>query len=314
MPDIPKNRLISIVGPTAVGKTQVAVQIASWLGTEIISADSRQFYKELTIGTAKPDKTQLTTIKHHFIDSRSIHDEYNVGAFEKEAVSLLNKLFQHQNDVLLVGGSGLFCKAIWEGLDTIPGIKEETRKELNEVLRRQGLSSLQQELEAKDPSYFARVDLHNPQRIIRALEVIRETGKPFSSFHNSKKKNRAFENLKIGLELPREELYFNIDHRMDQMISQGLFEEAKLFYPYRHLNALQTVGYSEIFGYLAGKYDKEEAIRLLKRNSRRYAKRQLTWFKRDPEIHWYHPRKLEEMKALIESWGNSYAKYLDKPH
>lgn len=282
-----KPRLISIVGPTAVGKTAKAIELAEILGTEILSADSRQFYREMTIGTAKPSADELARVKHHFIDTHTVTDFYSAGAFERDAVDLLAQLFETHDTVVITGGSGLYLKAVWQGFDEMPEVEEGVRDQLNEEYATAGLEPLLAELKAADPLYYEQVDRHNHQRVIRALEVIRSTGMPFSGFRqNQPTVERPFTNVKIGLEMEREQLYTRIDQRMDAMIAAGLFEEAERLYPHRHMNALQTVGYKEIFDYLEGKYDKAEAIRLLKRNSRRYAKRQLTWFKADAEIIW----------------------------
>ncbi len=280
--------LITIVGPTAVGKTAKAIELAQALNSEIISADSRQFYQEMKIGTAKPSPEELQKVRHHFVDSHSIHDFYSAGDFERDTLALLNGLFKTNSKVIMVGGSGMYVKAVCEGFDEMPEIDTAVREELNKDFLENGLDELLVELRSSDPEFYEVVDKNNHQRVIRALEVIRSTNQPFSSFRNNKpSKSRPFKNVKIGLDLPREELYHRIDHRMDQMIIDGLFEEAEALYEHKTLNALQTVGYKEIFGFMDGEYDKEEAIRLLKRNSRRYAKRQLTWFKADPEIRWF---------------------------
>lgn len=292
--------LVSVVGPTAVGKTKFAIQLAREFNTEIISADSRQFYKEMEIGTAKPDSTELAEAKHHFINSHSITNYYNVGQFERDALILLDQLFEVHDVVIMVGGSGLFFKAIWEGFDEMPEVDLELRTVLNEQLEKEGLESLLEELKSKDPKYYEEVDRQNHQRVIRALEVIRSSGKPFSDYRKGyQAKERPFTNLKIGLEMDRPVLFDRINLRMDLMIEQGLFEEAERLIEYRTHNALQTVGYSEIYGYLDGGYDREEAIRLLKRNSRRYAKRQMTWFKRDEQIEWMQPNDLNKAIRLI---------------
>lgn len=279
--------LIVIVGPTAVGKTDFSLKLAKKFDTEIISADSRQFFKETEIGTAKPTHEERQQVRHHFVDSLSITDPYDVGDFEKDALILLQKLFKSVDVVVMTGGSGLYVKAVCEGLDEMPDVDPDIRMNLNSLYEAAGIQVLQDRLLQVDPEYYAKVDLHNPQRLIRALEVWEATGRPFSSFRIKQTKKRPFEIIKIGLERDREKLYERIDERMDLMIAQGLFEEARQLYDQRELNALQTVGYTEIFGYLEGKYDKEEAVRLLKRNSRRYAKRQLTWFKKDSEIKWF---------------------------
>jgi len=296
------KRLVSIVGPTAVGKTKLAIALADKLGTEIISADSRQFYREMTIGTAKPTLFELDQAKHHFIDTHSVEQYYSAGEFEREALATLDDLFKMHQNVISVGGSGLYLKALWQGLDDMPEIEEGIREQLNAEFQQTGLEPLLAELQEKDSSYFDQVDRHNHQRVIRALEVIRSTGEPFSSFRqNQPKEPRSFVNVKIGLEMERDKLYARIDARMDAMIAAGLFEEAERLYPFRKMNALQTVGYKEIFDLFDGKYDREEAVRLLKRNSRRYAKRQLTWFKADPEIKWFDAESpVEEILVSLQ--------------
>lgn len=226
-------------------------------------------------------------------------DNYDVGKFEKEALALLDGLFTSHEMIILTGGSGLYIDAISNGFDDIPSVGESIRAELNFVFKREGITVLQEKLKLLDPIYYARVDVKNPQRLIRALEVTIGTGKPFSSFRKRRKAERPFKIIKVGLEREREELYARIDLRMDQMIAEGLFEEAKNLYPMRQYNALQTVGYKEVFGYLEGKYDKKEAIRLLKRNSRRYAKRQMTWFRRDEDFHWFHPSEVQEIMDFV---------------
>ncbi|MFY0607734.1 MAG: tRNA (adenosine(37)-N6)-dimethylallyltransferase MiaA [Cyclobacteriaceae bacterium] len=297
--------LVSVVGPTAVGKTKLAIEIAQHFNTEIISADSRQFYRELEIGTAKPDESELIAAKHHLINNLSITEFFTVGDFEREVLALLFKLFKKHKVVVMVGGSGLFCKAIWEGLDEMPRIKEGMREELNDQFEKEGLGGLLKELKEKDPTFYDIVDRNNPQRVIRALEVIRSSGQPFSELRKGEKTSREFINLKIGLNMERADLFERINSRMDQMISKGLFEEAESLTGCKSHNALQTVGYSEIFKYLDGEYDREEAVRLLKRNSRRYAKRQLTWFQKDEEIAWYQPNDLDQIIRLIESQLNT---------
>ena len=291
-----QNYLILIVGPTAVGKTDLCINLAKKFNTEIISCDSRQFYREMNLGTAKPTKQELEQVPHHFINSLSIEDSYDVKMFEKDAIALLEELFKNHHLVIMTGGSGLFADAVVDGLDEMPALDPSIREGVIQDYEAKGLEFLQEEVKRNDPEYFEKVDQNNPQRLMRALEIFRGTGKPFSSFRVKSKKERPFKTLKIGLERDREELYSRIDFRMDQMIEAGLFDEADALFGKRHLNALQTVGYSEIFGFMEGKYDKEEAIRLLKRNSRRYAKRQLTWFRRDPEITWFHPQ--EESKII----------------
>lgn len=278
-----------VAGPTAVGKTDLAIQLALEFQTEIISADSRQFFKETTIGTAKPSPAELAKVRHHFIDSHSIHNAYDVKQYEQDVLALLDRLFEVYSVVILTGGSGLYIDAICKGFDEIPDVPQSTRESIINQYEQLGITWLQQEVDRLDPEYFAIVDQKNPQRLMRALEVCLSTGKPYSSFRRSKSVERPFRIIKIALERDREELYQRIDQRMDHMIEEGLLEEAQSLYPLKYLNALQTVGYSEIFRFLDGEYDWDEAVRLLKRNSRRYAKRQLTWFRRDQEYQWFHP-------------------------
>jgi tRNA dimethylallyltransferase len=291
--------LITVVGPTAVGKTSLCLKIAKKFDTEIISADSRQFYRETNLGTAKPSIQELEEVKHHYIGHKSVFDTYDVKAFERDALSLLEGFYKEKDLAILTGGSGLFIDAICNGMDEIPDVDPELRQKLIGSYQENGIVFLQKELQLYDPVYFSEVDLNNPQRLMRALEVCMGTGKPYSSFRKKSKIQRPFQVIKIGLKREREELYGRIEQRMDAMIAQGLFEEAASLFEYRHLNALHTVGYTEIFGYLEGKYDKDEAIRLLKRNSRRYAKRQMTWFKRDADMTWFHPEQESEIITFI---------------
>lgn len=296
-----KKILVSVVGPTAVGKTAMAIRLAQHFDTEVVSADSRQFYQEMNIGTAKPDAHELAAAKHHFINSHSIREHYTAGMYERDALALLGQLFEAHKVVVAVGGSGLFFKAIWEGFDDMPEVDLAIRHQLNEQFEQKGLAPLLQELLENDPQYYAQVDRQNHQRVIRALEVVRATGQPFSDFRKGKNNTvRPFTNIKIGLNMERDQLFERINHRMDLMISAGLFEEAEALEMYKDHNALQTVGYTEIFGYLEGRYDREEAIRLLKRNSRRYAKRQLTWFQKDEEVNWYKPDQVEDLIQLVQ--------------
>jgi len=290
-----------IAGPTAVGKTEICLRLAKKFRTEIISSDSRQFYKETNVGTAKPTNLELEQIQHHLINSLSIFDEYDVRKFETDALSLLDKLFEQHEVVIMTGGSGLYLDAICYGFDEIPDVDPAIRKELILDFEKTGIQNLQSRLEKLDPDYFGQVDVHNPQRLMRALEVCIGTGKTFSSFRKKKKSIRPFNCLLIGLDRDREELYQRIDQRMDVMIAGGIFEEAEQLFSSRHLNALQTVGYSEIFRFLEGKYDKQEAVRLLKRNSRRYAKRQITWFKKYAEMTWFHPSDIEGIITFIQN-------------
>lgn len=297
-----QNHLVVVVGPTAVGKTDLCVQLAKHYQTEIISADSRQFFREMRIGTAKPTPEEQQGVPHHFVDSHSITSEYNAGAFEQDVLALLGKLFRQHNMVIMTGGSGLYVRAVLEGMDEMPDADPAVREELTRQYEEDGLQPLLDKLQELDPIYFAQVDKANPQRVIRAIEVCLSSGMPYSSFRKSDKQERPFNIIKIGLNRDRTELYQRIDHRMDLMLQQGLLEEAKALYPYRAHNALQTVGYKEIFDYLEGKYGWEEAVRLLKRNSRRYAKRQLTWFKKSPEEYaWFEPQQWQEIVSYIDS-------------
>ncbi len=298
--DFSRKTLVVIVGPTAVGKTAVAISVAKHFHTEIISADSRQIYKELTIGTAKPTEVELNQVPHHFIDSHSIHEDYDAAQFGEEALNLICKLFELHDYLVVCGGSGLYIKALLEGFDDIPEVPDEIRDQLIEEFEDKGLLWLQNKMRELDTDHFQKIDQKNPVRLMRALEVKIATGRSIADFQISVKKQHPFKIVKVGLELDRLTLYKRIDERMDSMIASGIFEEAQKLYPHKNRNALQTVGYREIFEYLDGKYDKEEAVRLLKRNSRRYAKRQLTWFKRDEEIVWLRPDQLNELLNLIQ--------------
>ncbi|KEO72370.1 tRNA (adenosine(37)-N6)-dimethylallyltransferase MiaA [Anditalea andensis] len=293
------NFLIVIAGPTAVGKTDLCIKLAKKFNTSILSSDSRQFFKEMNIGTAKPTVSELMEAKHYFIDHLSIHDPYDVRIFEKETLQLLENLFKNHKCVIMTGGSGLYIDAVCQGFDEMPDIDPLIREELNRLYRTSGIESLQRLLSEVDPEYFETVDKNNPHRLIRALEVFRGTGKPFSSFREKKRVDRPFKIIKIALYRDRAELYARIDMRMDQMIAQGLFEEARELFAFKDLNALQTVGYKEIFDFIEGRYDLEEAIRLLKRNSRRYAKRQMTWFRRDESYVWFHPSQNDQIIGFI---------------
>lgn len=295
--DFSGKKLIVIVGPTAVGKTALAIRVAKEFHTEIISADSRQIYRELTIGTAKPTEAELKEIPHHFINSHSISQDYDAARFGEEALLKIYSLFETHEYVVVCGGSGLYIKALLEGFDDIPEVPDAIRDLLIEEFEAKGLLWLQNKMRELDPEHFKTIDQKNPMRLMRALEVKMATGKSIASFQKKVTKNLPFSVVKIGLELERTKLYERIDKRMDEMIAAGLFEEAKQLYPFKDKNALQTVGYQEIVDFMDGKYDREEAIRLLKRNSRRYAKRQLTWFKRDEQINWFKP---EDSVRILE--------------
>lgn len=294
------KKLVVIAGPTGVGKTALSIKLAHYFKTEIISADSRQFYKEISIGTAKPSFEEMEGITHHFIDVFSLENEYSVGNFENDVLALLKKLFQNVDLVFLVGGSGLFVKAVCEGLDDMPAIDPSIRNFLNAKFENQGLAPLLEQLKWLDPQYYFQVDQQNSQRVIRALEVCIGTGRPFSSFRTQITKKRDFELIKIGIELEREILYNQINSRVDKMIAQGLENEAKSVFHLKHLNSLQTVGYNEFFDYFEGKIDLKTAIDLIKQNSRRYAKRQLTWFKKDTQFQWFSPLEVNEIIEYIQ--------------
>lgn len=290
-----------IAGPTAVGKTDLCVRLAQILDTEIVSADSRQFYQELNIGTAKPTLSERGGIRHHFIDSHTIEELYSAGAFERDALAVLDKIFETKNVAILTGGSGLYIKAVCEGLDNLPDTPPELRTELMKQLQTEGLSKLQNQLRQLDPIYCAHNDLQNTQRVVRALEVCLMTGQPFSSFREKKTALRPFRILSFALERDRTELYQRIDQRMDKMLEGGLLEEVASLKPYRNHNALQTVGYKEVFDFFDGLYDYDEMVRLLKRNSRRYAKRQMTWFKNQGQFQWVSADDLRYILSCIKA-------------
>ncbi|MCF8461363.1 MAG: tRNA (adenosine(37)-N6)-dimethylallyltransferase MiaA [Flavobacteriales bacterium] len=281
--------LYVVCGPTAVGKTDFAIELAEKFGTEILSADSRQLYREIPIGTAQPSAEQLNRVKHHFVANRSLEEDYNAGMFERDALEHLDMLFQKHDKVICCGGTGLYIKALCDGLDDVPKADEKLRQQLTERLENEGLESLQTQLKQLDPVHFEKMDSQNPQRVIRALEVCLSTGKPFSSFHVGEKSERTFKIIKIGLELSRDELNERINQRVDMMLENGWLVEAKAVFEKRHLNALNTVGYKELFAHLSGEMNLEEATEKIKINTRRFAKRQMTWFKNDEEIKWFKP-------------------------
>lgn len=296
-----KKRLIVILGPTGVGKSDLSIALALRFSAPIVSSDSRQIYKQMSIGTAVPNKEQLDAVKHYFIQTHDVTCNYSAGDYERDAILLIEKLFKTHDYVLLVGGSGLYINTICNGIDDIPSCSNATREMLNNRLKAGEFPQMLEELRTSDPIYYEQVDKGNRQRVTRALEVIMESGKPFSSFHSGEGKKRDFEIVKIGLNRPRPELYDRINRRVDQMMEEGLLEEATALYPLRNYNALQTVGYREFFDYMDGKTTLEEATELLKRNTRHYAKRQLTWFRRDEEIHWYNPSEVngEELYNIV---------------
>lgn len=298
---MPEKRgvLICVFGPTAVGKTDLTIKLANYFKTEIVSADSRQFYKEMSIGTAKPSVDELSQASHHFIDSHSINEELSAGKYETECLDLLGDLFKKHLVILLTGGSGLYIKAVTDGLPDMPEIPSEIREELNSRLKEEGLESLLSELKTVDPDYYETVDRSNPQRVTRALEMYKATGKPFSSFRVQQSDPRPFDVIKIGLDRPREELYNRINLRVDIMIKEGLIEEVKELIDFREKQALQTVGYKEVFEYFDGNYSEERMIEMIKQNSRRYAKRQLTWFRKETDVRWFHPAQFENIVQYI---------------
>jgi tRNA dimethylallyltransferase len=294
------KHLIVIVGPTAIGKTSLSIKLAKYFDCDILSADSRQFFQEIGIGTAKPTPEEMDGVQHHFIDSLSIHDEYNVGRFEEDAIQVLDKLFSEKNVAIMVGGSGLYVDAVCKGIDDIPK-DEKIRQTLTEELEANGIEALQNELKEKDPAHFEKMNIHNPQRLIRALEVCRVSGKTYSSFRKNQAKKRPFHIHKIGLNTERELVYANINKRVDIMMENGLMEEVQAVYPHKALNSLNTVGYKELFSFLDGDISKEEAIELIKKNTRNFAKRQLTWFRRDETTKWYTPdQELAEITGYLD--------------
>lgn len=293
--------LIVILGPTGIGKTDLSIDIAKEFETEIISSDSRQIYKELKIGTAVPTDEQLKKVKHHFIGNKSIYDYYNASMFELEVLEVLNELFSNLDYVVMTGGSGMYINAVCDGIDDLPTIDQELRENLIKQHKEEGIESLRLQLKMLDPKSYSKIDLKNPKRILKALEVSIQTGRPYSSFLSESKKKRNFNIIKIGLQRDRNELYERINLRVDQMIEDGLMDEAKRYYKDLHLNSLNTVGYKELFEFFDKKITQEKAIELIKRNSRHYAKRQISWFSRDKEIVWFNPDKKERIIEFIKS-------------
>ncbi len=297
-----QGALISVVGPTAIGKTAMAIAIAKHFGTEIISADSRQFYTEMRIGTAVPSEKELSAAPHHFIHHKSILEPYTVGDFERDAIKLLEQLFKLHKVMVMVGGSGLYVDAVSKGLDTFPEIDPTIRQELNQIFKTKGIGPLQLQLEGLDPEYYTKVDRDNPHRLIRALEVCIGSGKPYSSFLNKPKTERPFNVITLGIKAERYIIYDRIDQRVDLMMDQGLLEEARAVYSQRDSNALQTVGYKELFKYFDGDCDLVSAVSEIKKNTRRFAKRQLTWLNNNTSIHWVdYTTDSNEVLRLIET-------------
>ena len=291
--------LLVLLGPTGVGKTNLSLSLAEHFGCPIVSSDSRQFYRELKIGTAAPTEDELSRVKHYFIGSHSIHDEYNAGQYEQDAIKLLDELFRKHKVVLLVGGSMMYIDAVCNGMDEIPNVDTETRAFWQKQYADFGLEFIQNELLKLDPTHYGQVDLQNPKRIIHALEICSMTGRPYSELRTGQRKLRDFNILKIGLNRPRPELYERINARVDKMITEGLLLEAEQFYQFRKLNTLNTVGYKELYEYMDGNWTLDFAINMIKQDSRRYAKRQLTWFNRDKDILWFQPEELESKIELV---------------
>lgn len=290
------HTVIVVCGPTAVGKTAVAIELARALGTEILNADSRQVYDRLNIGVAKPSAAELAAVKHHLVGSQSIETLYGAGDFEDDALQLVNDLFKQHQTLVMCGGTGMYIKAFCEGLDELPGANEIYRQYLHDTFKQQGITFLQEELRKTDPVALEKIDPENPQRLMRALEVIKVSGKKYSELLTGKKNKRPFNIIKTGLNMDRQQLYQRINHRVDQMIQEGLMEEVMELYPLKHLNALKTVGYTELFAAMDGECTREEAVSKIKQHTRNYAKRQLTWFRADHEINWF------------ETTGNTFAK------
>ena len=297
-----KPLLVIIEGPTGIGKTDVGIALATWFKTEIISADSRQFYKELSIGTAKPSASQLATVPHHFINTISVFDYYNAYLFDQEVQSFLDSYFKKSNIVFMVGGSGMYIDAVCNGIDLIPDISPEIRDCVTAWYKQDGLLPLQAELMKIDAEYYSKVDKNNPARLIRAIEVFRQTGRPFSEFRLKTSVERDYTILKIALDRNREELYSRINERTIAMIDEGLEQEARQWYPHRNVNALQTVGYNEFFKYFDGDISKAKTIELIQQNTRHYAKKQITWFKKDEDTHWIHASDCDGMIELIQKY------------
>ncbi|WP_319591182.1 tRNA (adenosine(37)-N6)-dimethylallyltransferase MiaA [uncultured Draconibacterium sp.] len=297
---MPKT-LVVITGPTGIGKTEVSIKVARHFNTEIVSADSRQIFKELNIGTAVPSKEELAAVPHHFIQSHSIEENYNASRYETEALELLDKLFKQKDVLLLVGGSMLYIDAICKGIDIMPDADQEIRASLKKQLEEEGLESLRLQLKKLDPDYYKKVDLKNPNRIIHALEISIQTGKPYSSFRSNTAKQRPFKIVKIALNCDRQVLHNRINLRVDKMMEAGLENEARGVYHKKHMNSLNTVGYQELFAYFDGDISREKAVELIKRNSRRYARKQITWFRRDETVKWFEPTESDRIIEWLKS-------------
>ena len=294
------NTLIVLLGPTGVGKTELSLRVASHVGSPIISADSRQLYKELVIGTAAPTAEQLARIKHYFVGTLSLTDYYNASQFEEEVLLCLENLFPSTSNVVMTGGSMMYIDAVCNGIDELPTVSQEIRTNLMKRFEVEGLDPIREDLKRLDPQHYNEVDLNNYKRVIQALEICLMTGRPYSELRTNTKKTRPFRIIKIGLTRDREELCDRINARVDQMMRDGLLEEARHVYPYKHLNSLNTVGYKEMFNYLDGEWPLDFAIEKIKRNSRVYARKQMTWFKRDKEINWFHPDNIEGILTFLD--------------
>ena len=293
--------LIVVVGATGSGKTDLSLRLATHFSAPILSTDSRQVYRGIPIGTAQPTAEQLAAVEHHFIASHELTDNFNCGEYETQALARLEELFRKHDYVVAVGGSGLYIQALCEGMDDLPQADEELRKTLSERLKSEGIESLLADLQRLDPTYYEQIDRQNPSRVLRAVEVCLQTGQPYSSLRTGEKRKRDFRIVKVGIDWERETLYDRINRRVDIMVDEGLEAEARAVYHLRHLNSLQTVGYREMFEYFDGTITREEAIELIKRNSRRYAKRQMTWFRRDEEIRWFSPEEFDSMVDFLEN-------------
>ena len=298
------NTLIVLLGPTGVGKTELSLRVASHVGSPIISADSRQLYKELVIGTAAPTAEQLARIKHYFVGTLSLTDYYNASQFEEEVLLCLENLFQSTSNVVMTGGSMMYIDAVCNGIDELPTVSQEIRTNLMKRFEVEGLDPIREDLKRLDPQHYNEVDLNNYKRVIHALEICLMTGRPYSELRTNTKKTRPFRIIKIGLTRDREELCDRINARVDQMMRDGLMEEARHVYPYKHLNSLNTVGYKEMFNYLDGEWPLDFSIEKIKRNSRVYARKQMTWFKRDKEINWFHPDNIEGILTFLDEQLN----------
>ena len=301
------NTLVILLGPTGVGKTELSLRIAEWLGTPILSADSRQLYRDLPIGTAAPTPEQLARVRHYFVGTLGLTDYYSASQFETDVLSLLPILYKEHDAVVMTGGSMMYIDAVTKGIDDIPTVRPDIREQVWADYHAKGLAPLLEELQKVDPAHYEEVDRNNYKRVVHAIEICRQTGLPYSSFRTRTRKERPFRILQIGLTRDREELCNRINRRVDQMMADGLLDEARRVYPFRELNSLNTVGYKELFQYFDGNWTLDEAVEKIKRNSRVYARKQMTWFKRDAEISWFHPSQEAEIRAFIQQ-------QLDKPH